>query len=78
MTREVDGKLYANAGSVGDPLDGDRRACYVTLQSVDGKVVPHVHRVSYDIEDAIRAMVERHVPWSKEIIAVLKRASLIG
>ncbi|MBM3981754.1 MAG: metallophosphoesterase [Planctomycetes bacterium] len=37
-------KTIVNVGSVGQPRDGDRRACYVT---VDGWDV-HFHRVEYD------------------------------
>lgn len=44
------GKKYiVNVGSVGQPRDGDNRACYVT---VDGQEVTF-HRVEYDFESTI-------------------------
>lgn len=39
-------KAIINVGSVGQPRDGDNRACYVTF---DGKVVSY-HRVPYDYQ----------------------------
>jgi diadenosine tetraphosphatase ApaH/serine/threonine PP2A family protein phosphatase len=39
-------KVIINVGSVGQPRDGDNRACYVTF---DGKVVTY-HRVPYDYQ----------------------------
>ncbi len=44
-----DGKTIVNVGSVGQPRDGDRRSCYVT---VDGDVVRY-HRVEYDVDKVI-------------------------
>jgi len=42
-------KAIINVGSVGQPRDGDTRACYVTVDD-DGSV--HYHRVEYDVEAA--------------------------
>ena len=39
-------KVLVNVGSVGQPRDGDPRACYVLL---DGKTV-HYRRVDYDFD----------------------------
>ena len=44
-----DGKTICNVGSVGQPRDGDSRACYVTL---DGDMIRY-HRVEYDIQRTI-------------------------
>jgi diadenosine tetraphosphatase ApaH/serine/threonine PP2A family protein phosphatase len=44
------GKALVNVGSVGQPRDGDARACYVL---VDGDVV-RFRRVEYDLETTIR------------------------
>jgi diadenosine tetraphosphatase ApaH/serine/threonine PP2A family protein phosphatase len=43
------GKLLCNVGSVGQPRDGDLRACYVLLD--DKKIT--FRRVSYDIETTV-------------------------
>jgi diadenosine tetraphosphatase ApaH/serine/threonine PP2A family protein phosphatase len=44
------GKALVNVGSVGQPRDGDPRACYVLL---DGDVV-RFRRVEYDLETTVR------------------------
>ncbi len=46
------GKVIINVGSVGQPRDGDRRACYVLF---DGETVTFV-RVPYDVEKTIALM----------------------
>jgi len=42
-------------GSVGQPRDGDWRACFVTVED-DGLV--RYHRVAYDLEMAVAKMRE--------------------
>jgi putative phosphoesterase len=54
-TKVVNGVLFINVGSVGKPKDGDWRACYTVLDTVQ----PHCEfvRVEYDLKkvtDAIR------------------------
>jgi diadenosine tetraphosphatase ApaH/serine/threonine PP2A family protein phosphatase len=52
---ELDGrKTMINVGSVGQPRDGDWRACYVLL---DGKTV-RFRRVEYDIETTIKKIYD--------------------
>lgn len=46
-------KYVVNVGSVGQPRDGDNRACYVTF---DGKVIAY-HRVPYDFEATKRKIL---------------------
>jgi diadenosine tetraphosphatase ApaH/serine/threonine PP2A family protein phosphatase len=56
-THRLDGrKTLCNVGSVGQPRDGDWRACYVLL---DGDVI-RFRRVEYDVETAVRKI--RAVP----------------
>ncbi|GIW72889.1 MAG: phosphoesterase [Planctomycetota bacterium] len=43
-------KLIVNVGSVGQPRDGDHRACYVTLD----KGVLRYHRIEYDVRETVR------------------------
>ncbi len=51
FTHELDGrKTLCNVGSVGQPRDGDPRACYVLL---DGQTI-HFRRVAYDFEATVR------------------------
>ncbi len=47
---ESDKKYMVNVGSVGQPRDGDPRACYVTIE---GKTLQY-HKVEYNIESAQR------------------------
>ena len=60
--REVDGMLFANAGSVGRPKDGDPRACWA-IASWDGAAIRIEHvRTEYDVERAAKAIVESELP----------------
>ena len=43
-------KTLVNVGSVGQPRDGDTRACYVIF---DGKTITH-HRVEYDLQTTVK------------------------
>ena len=49
-----DGKILINVGSVGQPRDGDNRACYAIL---DGDIVEWV-RLSYDIKTTMAKIRE--------------------
>ncbi len=49
-----DEKVMINVGSVGQPRDGDPRACYVVLD--DGIV--RFRRISYDFEETIRKIYQ--------------------
>jgi diadenosine tetraphosphatase ApaH/serine/threonine PP2A family protein phosphatase len=53
-------KLFINVGSVGQPRDGDPRACYATYE-VESKVV-EFHRVCYDIAAAQKRVLEAGLP----------------
>lgn len=46
-------KVIINVGSVGQPRDGDWRACFVTVE--DGNLV-RFHRVEYDVESTVAKM----------------------
>jgi putative phosphoesterase len=57
-TKEVDGVLFLNAGSVGKPKDGDWRACYAILEN--GAAV--FRRVEYDVMSAAAAIRATALP----------------
>ncbi len=61
----------ANAGSVGLPYDGDRRAGYLLLD--DGHVT--IRRVEYDVEKEIRELSGSALPHSDWIAHMLKTGS---
>lgn len=54
--RFVDGKCVANLGSVGLPFDGLDHACYLTVEGDGSQYHVAIHRVRYDIEQAIRKL----------------------
>jgi diadenosine tetraphosphatase ApaH/serine/threonine PP2A family protein phosphatase len=52
--------LFINVGSVGQPRDGDPRACFVTYE-VDTRTV-EFHRVCYDVSAAQRRILNAGLP----------------
>src|SRR5258708_7167447 len=60
--RPMPGITVCNTGSVGMPLDGDRRASYLLVDSG----VPQTKRVEYDVEAEIRGLLASTYP-QKEI-----------
>jgi putative phosphoesterase len=60
--KDIRGKVFINAGSVGKPKDGDSRAC-VTLIEILGQEVTHEFlRVPYAIETVISAILASDLP----------------
>jgi predicted phosphodiesterase len=61
LERSVDGTNIVNVGSVGLPLDGDRRAAYAALTIEDSECQVVIHRVEYDVDQVIATLDEvRH------------------
>jgi len=60
--RTVGEILFVNTGSVGRPKDADWRAGYVVLDVGDGRTRAEVVRVSYDMEQTARAILESQLP----------------
>jgi predicted phosphodiesterase len=58
LERVLDGVRIVNVGSVGLPLDGDRRAAYATLDFEDGDCHAVIHRVGYDVEEVLARLAE--------------------
>lgn len=52
FTRQVNGTLVVNAGSVGTPADGDGRASYAQMVWQHGRWQAHIARVPYDTDQA--------------------------
>ncbi len=48
------GKVFINVGSVGQPRDGDNRACYITM---DEEIV-RFHRLEYDYKKTMKKIYE--------------------
>lgn len=61
---EIDGKVFCNPGSVGQPRDGDPRAAFAVL-SLEGNI--ELHRVEYDIDGTAFHMQQAGFPaWCYE------------
>lgn len=72
---EVQGKKIFNAGSVGNPLDGDNRASYGIID-FDGSEVKLLNmRLEYDFEEIIEAAKERSFPNAESYEKVIKKGA---
>jgi len=67
---------YINAGSVGAPLDGDRRAAYLLFEARGNELSFEIRRVEYDIDAVVDSLKTKPVPWSEALLAMLKNASI--
>ena len=62
FVRQVANKTFINTGSVGRSADGDIRAAYVLLEVKKDCVTAQIKRLSYDIEETIRAIQTSDLP----------------
>lgn len=60
--RTVESIHFVNTGSVGRPKDGDWRAGYLLLEMTSGSMSAEFVRVEYDLERAMRGIVESGLP----------------
>ena len=60
-TKDVDGVLFVNVGSVGKPKDGDPRSCYAMLDLTGDRRVTF-RRVEYDVQAAAEAVRHSDLP----------------
>jgi putative phosphoesterase len=60
--KDIDGKVFINAGSVGKPKDGDPRACIALLEITAEEVRNEFIRVAYDVEKTASAIIESGLP----------------
>lgn len=60
--KDIEGKVFINAGSVGKPKDGDPRTC-VTLVNISPEAVEtEFVRLPYDVEKVAKAIIESGLP----------------
>ncbi|MDD5369653.1 MAG: metallophosphoesterase family protein [Anaerolineaceae bacterium] len=64
FTRHVGDTWFINTGSVGRPDDGDPRAAYALLELTPGHLEVNHYRVDYDLQRAVRAILENSLPES--------------
>lgn len=67
--------IVVNEGAVGFPLDGDRRACYATLDATGHGWEVALHRVAYDVEHVVADLEARALPAGAIFADRLRRAA---
>ncbi|MBI5236982.1 MAG: metallophosphoesterase family protein [Deltaproteobacteria bacterium] len=60
--KDIGGKTFLNAGSVGKPKDGDTRACLAIVEISPDTVKANFIRVPYDVEKTAAAIQEFGLP----------------
>lgn len=60
--KDMGGKVFINAGSVGKPKDGDARACLTIVEILSGAVNSYFIRTPYDVDKTAQAIVESGLP----------------
>jgi putative phosphoesterase len=60
FTKKIFKKLFINAGSVGQPRDGNPKACWIELDVKSMAVT--IHRVSYNIDQAANKILKQGLP----------------
>ena len=60
--KDLDGRVFINAGSVGKPKDGDPRACIAVVELTSGSVFTDFVRVKYDVEKTAEAIIKSGLP----------------
>jgi putative phosphoesterase len=60
--KDIGGKIFINAGSVGKPKDGDTRACAALVDITNAAVRTEFTRVSYDLEKVAAAISASGLP----------------
>ena len=60
--KDIGGKIFINAGSVGKPKDGDLRACATIVDITKAEVQTEFIRVPYDVEKVVAAISASGLP----------------
>ncbi len=60
--KDIDNKVFINAGSVGKPKDGDTRTCVVLVEFLSNIVKTEFIRLAYDIEKVATAIIKSGLP----------------
>lgn len=75
LDRSLDDVRVINVGSVGLPLDGDRRAAYVTVDLDPGQCRGALHRVEYDVDEVIARLKDLGHPAAGGVESRLRLAA---
>jgi len=60
--KDINGKVFISAGSVGKPKDGDPRACVAIVEIIQEAVKAEFIRVPYDVEKVAAAIIKSGLP----------------
>lgn len=60
--KNINNKIFINAGSVGKPKDGDIRTCACIVDITNERVLTEFLRIPYDIEKTISGIIESGLP----------------
>ncbi|MEW6116007.1 MAG: metallophosphoesterase family protein [Nitrospirota bacterium] len=60
--KDIGGKVFINAGSVGKPKDGDPRTCITLVEITQDGVKNEFVRIPYDVEKTASAIIESGLP----------------
>jgi putative phosphoesterase len=70
--RTIQGRTLLNTGSVGLPFDGDPRCSYAIIEATGDARSITLRRVSYDIEETVRAYDGSGHPFADSVIAAIR------
>lgn len=70
--RHLSGKVLVNTGSVGLPFDGNPRSSYALIEAAGRDYSITLRRVSYDVEETVRAYEGSGHPFADSVIAALR------
>ena len=60
--KDIDDKVFINAGSVGKPKDGDTRTCVALIEIMPEEVKTTFRRAAYDLEKVASAIIAAGLP----------------
>ncbi|MEW6089208.1 MAG: YfcE family phosphodiesterase [bacterium] len=60
--KDIMGKIFINAGSVGKPKDGDTRTCVALINIADEGIKSKFFRIPYDVEKTVQTIRESGLP----------------
>jgi diadenosine tetraphosphatase ApaH/serine/threonine PP2A family protein phosphatase len=75
--RKVGNKVLINTGSVGNPIDGDRRASYLVLSCAADHCGYTLRRVAYDVKATVQAAYRVGFPYATEYEQALLSGSAL-
>ncbi|HKN18559.1 MAG TPA: metallophosphoesterase family protein, partial [Dissulfurispiraceae bacterium] len=60
--KDIDNKVFINAGSVGKPKDGDTRTCVALIEITPEEVKTEFRRAAYDLDKVASDIIASGLP----------------